>query len=89
MTIIKSKEDKQEFIELVSEAFQQVMIPALDNLKEEIEEKMEEIRKDLGMRIDSLDRKFDAQQDRLDKHNNRIEALEKIHPKGKHDFQTA
>ena len=86
MTLIKNKKDKDEFVNLISDAFQQVMVPALDNtitaLKDELASK-EDI-KELGMKIDSLDRKFEAQQIRQDRHNTRLEALEKIHPQGKH-----
>ncbi|HKC04464.1 MAG TPA: hypothetical protein VKC54_01185 [Patescibacteria group bacterium] len=89
MTIIKTEKDRKEFVTLISEAFNVVMIPALDDMLQKIEKKIEEsiegVRKDLGMQINSLDRKFDAQQERLDRHNERIESLEKLHPKGTHN----
>ncbi|MEK7550484.1 MAG: hypothetical protein AAB535_01760 [Patescibacteria group bacterium] len=66
MTLIRSKKDKEEFVSLISDAFQQVMVPALDNaivnLKQELSSK-EDVR-EVGMKVDSLDRKFDAQQER-------------------------
>mgnify|MGYP001577566185 CR=1 FL=1 len=86
MTLIRSKKDKEEFVSLISDAFQQVMVPALDNaivnLKQELSSK-EDVR-EVGMKVDSLDRKFDAQQERQDRHNSRIEVLEKIHHQGRH-----
>ncbi|BCX14767.1 MAG: hypothetical protein KatS3mg088_450 [Patescibacteria group bacterium] len=36
--------------------------------------------------VDSLNRKFEAQQVRLDRHDSRISKLEKIHPNGKHSL---
>lgn len=86
MTIVKNDKDKQEFIGLISDAFQEVMVPALDNMSHDLEEKIESAKNGLSGQIENLDRKFDAQQNRLDKHNERIETLEKLHPHGKHDF---
>lgn len=90
MTIIKNEDERQEFVGLISDAFQEVMVPALDNMEARLKEELasKEDLKELGMKVDSLDKKFDAQQNRLDKHNNRIEALEKIHPQGKHQLAT-
>lgn len=79
------KKSKEEFIGLVSEALNDVMIPALesmeDRLKDELASKkdLEEVQKRLGgveSTLDSLDRKFDAQQVRLDRHDKRIVRLE-------------
>lgn len=60
-------------------SFKEVVLPALEDmetrLKEEIasKEDVEELKK--GM--DTLNRKFDAQQDRLDRHGKSIEKLER------------
>lgn len=37
---------------------------------------VEDLKQELGMKIDLLDRKFDAQQTRLDRHDKRITKLE-------------
>ena len=84
MTIIKTEKDKKEFIGLITEAFQEIMIPALDDMEYRIMQRLGENVQTLSSKIDSLERKFDAQQERSDKHNERIERLEKIHPQGKH-----
>ena len=87
-----NKTDKDEFIKLIGDSFQEVMIPALEGMEERLKEELaskedlKNVSKELSMRIDSLDRKFDAQQDRLDRHDARIKKLEKIHPQGKHLF---
>lgn len=85
------QKDKDEFTTIVVDALNTVMVPALDNmataLKEELASKEE--LKEVKMGIDSLDRKFDAQQERQDRHNKRIESLEKLHPSGKHSVVAA
>lgn len=88
MTIIKTEEDKKEFIELISDAFQQVMISALDNMEYRIKTELGETIKSLSIQVDSLNRKFDAMQSRFDKHNERIKVLEKIHSNGAHAIST-
>lgn len=80
MTVIKNEEDRKELVGLISEAFQDVMVPALDDTREKILD-------ELGGKIDSLERKFDALQDRLDRHHERIKKLEEIHPQYKHGAQ--
>lgn len=65
-----------------AKSFKEVVLPALEDmengLKKELASKkdLENVRKDLGGQIDSLDRKFNAVQDRLDNHGKRIEKLE-------------
>lgn len=71
----------------LNEAVEAIM-GGIDGIYEKLDEKIENSKNDLSMQIDSLDRKFVSQQNRLDTHNDRIETLEKIHPKGKHDFIT-
>lgn len=68
---------KKDVENIVLEAINKDIIPGMDNMAEDI-------KTDIGMKIDSLDRKFDAQQTRQDRHNTRIEELEKIHPQGTH-----
>lgn len=68
------KKTKGEFVKLISQGFQEVMIPTLEDMEERLASKKEV--KELGVKIDSLDRKFDAQQNRLDGHDKRITKLE-------------
>lgn len=73
-----NKKDKDEFTNLISDALNDVVVPAFDametRLKEELASK-EDLRKvekrlsGVESTLDSLDRKFDAQQDRLDKYS--------------------
>jgi uncharacterized coiled-coil DUF342 family protein len=77
---------KKDVEQIVVDAINTVVIPGMDNMAENIKAELasKEDVKEIGMKIDSLYRKFTAQQDRLDLHNARIEGLEKIHPRGKH-----
>ena len=61
-----------------AKSFKEVVLPALGDMEERLASKkdLEKVRKDLGGQIDSLDRKFDAVQDRLDNHGKRIQKLE-------------
>ncbi|KKU23245.1 MAG: hypothetical protein UX36_C0007G0009 [Microgenomates group bacterium GW2011_GWC1_46_15] len=61
-----------------AKSFKEVVLPALEDMEERLASKkdLEKVRKDLGGQIDSLDRKFDAVQDRLDNHGKRIQKLE-------------
>lgn len=65
-----TKKQKKELLEVFSDAFHEVVPPLLDDLKE-----------DLGERIDRLDRKLfnitDSHARKLDNHEHRIEKLEK------------
>lgn len=67
------KKDKDEFVELIGDALNDVVIPALEDMEERLinklasKEELQEVKQELGMQIDSLDRKFDAQQNRLDR----------------------
>ncbi len=89
MTIINSDEDKQEFIGLVSEALQEVMVPALEDMEKRLRSELASKKdlKNLEMKVDSLDKKFDASQDRLDRHDERIGKLEDIHSHYKHSVR--
>ena len=68
---------KKDVEDVVLDAINTVVIPGMDNMAKDIKD-------ELGMKIDSLDRKFTAQQNRLDRHNESIEKLEKIHPQNSH-----
>ena len=68
---------KKDVKNIVLDAINTVIIPGMDNMAEDI-------KTDLGVKIDSLDRKFISQQNRLDRHNDKIEKLEKNHPQNKH-----
>jgi hypothetical protein len=69
------KKQKDEFISIVNQGFQEVMIPALENMEERLKNDLASKGnlKDLSAQISSLDRKFEAQQDRLDRHGKQIE----------------
>jgi pyruvate/2-oxoacid:ferredoxin oxidoreductase beta subunit len=73
---------------VVSEASDSILT-GMDKLYSDLDLKIEESKQELSMQIDSLDRKFVSQQNRLDLHNKRIETLEKIHPNNQHDFVVA
>lgn len=81
-----AKDDKKELIDLMAQAIDDVIVPRIDEavntLKEELASK--EDLKEVKMDIESLHRKFDAQQNRQDKHNERLEKLERLHPNNKH-----
>ena len=53
-----------------SEAFHEVVVPEL----QEIKDKLTNVERG----VDSLSRKFDAQQERLDRHDKRIQTLERV-----------
>lgn len=55
------KKDKTEFIGIVTDALNDVMIPALDNMEYRIMQKLGENVQTLSMKIDSLERKFGSQ----------------------------
>jgi len=80
-----NKKDKDEFSMIVTDALNDVMIPALESLETRLTDKLasKEDVEDITMKVDSLDRKFDAQQNRLDRqgkqiedHNERIQVFE-------------
>ncbi len=66
-----TKNQRQEMVEVVTDALNEVVIPALENMEERL-------RKDLASKedISRLERKFDAQQDRLDRHGIQLEKHE-------------
>lgn len=73
-----NKKDKDEFTMIVTDALNDVMIPALESLETRLTDKLasKEDVEDVKMKVDSLDRKFDAQQDRLDRHGKQVEVHE-------------
>ena len=70
-----NKKDRNEFTMIVTDALNDVMIPALESLETRLTDKLasKEDVEDVKMKVDSLDRKFDAQQDRLDRHGKQVE----------------
>ena len=74
---IKALPTKKDVENIVIDVINKVVIPGMDSMADGI-------KRDLGMKIDALDRKFESQQARLDRQNARIENLEKIHPRGRH-----
>jgi len=70
-----NKKDKNEFTMIVTDALNDVMIPALESLETRLTDKLasKEDMEYIKMKVDSLDRKFDAQQNRLDRHGKQLE----------------
>ena len=70
-----NKKDKDEFTMVVTNALNDVMIPALESLETRLTDKLasKEDVEDIKIKVDSLDRKFDAQQNRLDRHGKQVE----------------
>lgn len=66
-----NKKDKEEFTMIVTDALNDVMIPALESMEERLASK--ESVEEIIMKVDSLDRKFDAQQNRLDRQGKQVE----------------
>ena len=75
--MVKSAKDKVVTESVLKDAVDTIL-GGMDNLYNRIKEDFasKEDVKELGMKIDSLDRKFDAQQIRLDRHDKRITKLE-------------
>lgn len=77
-----NKKDREEMVGIVTDALNDVMVPALDAMAQKLtgelasKKELHEFKKEVGMRFDSLDRKFDAQQERLDRHDKRITKIE-------------
>ncbi len=69
-----NKKDKTETIGLISEALNEVMIPALEDMEERLAAKldMKADKEDVGR----VERKLDAMTDRLDRHGKAIEELQ-------------
>lgn len=77
-----NKKDKGEFAIIVTDALNDVMIPAIESLEIRLTDKLasKEDAEDIKMKVDSLDRKFDAQQNRLDRQGKQVEDHEvRIH----------
>jgi peptidoglycan hydrolase CwlO-like protein len=74
-----NKKDKEEFVGIVAEALNDVMIPALESMEERLRRDLASKKdvQDLSMRMDSLNRKFDSQQERQDRHGKQLENHEK------------
>jgi hypothetical protein len=70
---------EEKLSKFFAKAFNEVVIPALEDMEGRLASKndLTEVNKDIGGRIDTLDRKFDAQQDRLDRHAKIQENLDK------------
>lgn len=78
------KKQREEILEVFSEGFHEVVVPELEKINSRLGTIGEDI-KDVKMTTDSLDRKFDAQQNRMDrqgkqleKHEERIQTLETV-----------
>jgi len=69
------KKSKEEIHKLFSDSFHEVVPPLLGDMEERLASK-EDVN-DLIMEVDSLDRKFDAQQDRMDRHGKQLDNHEK------------
>ncbi len=63
------KKQKEETTKIFAEAFHEVVVPELEKITERLIE--------VGEGVDTLNRKFDAQQDRMDRHGKQLENHEK------------
>ncbi len=63
-----TKQDESKTIEVFAKAFREVVLPVLEDMDEKMATKED---------IDRLERKFDVQQNRLDRHGKVIEKHEK------------
>lgn len=70
-----NKKDKEEIQTLFNETLNENIVPVLEKLDKRTA-KMEKDIQGLQVDVDSLNRKFDAQQVRLDRHDKRIQVLE-------------
>jgi hypothetical protein len=75
--MVKNIKDKIVTESVLKDAVDTIL-KGMDNLYDRFKEDFasKEDSKELGTKIDSLDRKFDAQQTRLDRHDKRITRLE-------------
>lgn len=85
-SIVNTLPTKKDVENIVLDAINTVIIPGMDDMYSRLTSELasKEQVKELSLQIDSLDRKFDSQQMRQDRHDNRIEKLEKIHPNNAH-----
>lgn len=76
--VVMMKQEEQKWTKFFAKAFKEVMLPALDDLKEEMDKRLLKIEENMATKadIDRLERKFNAGQDRLDMHDKRITKLE-------------
>lgn len=73
-----NKKDKEEMTKLITDALNDVVIPAIEDSETRVRKDMATKRDiaDVRSDIDTLSRKFDAQQSRLDRHGKDIEQLQ-------------
>ncbi len=81
MIVLMANKSEDQQAEFFAKSFREVVIPVLEDMEERLASKkdLEVINKSLtGVEgtLDSLDRKFDAQQERLDRHDKRISHVE-------------
>lgn len=67
---MNKKQNDEHFFKLFSQAFHDVVVPELEEIKERLEKTA--TKED----IDTLDRKYNALRDGVDNHEKRIEKLE-------------
>lgn len=75
-----TKNQKEEMLGVFAEGFHDIVVPELEKINGRLNT-IEEDLKGVKMTTESLDKKFEAQQNRLDRHGKDIEAL-------KHSFTT-
>lgn len=69
-----NKKQKDDMLKVFAEGFHGVVVPELEKIDGKLDTGGEDL-KEVKMAVDSLDRKFDAQQTRLDRHGKDIEFL--------------
>jgi hypothetical protein len=77
-----TKKDKKEIVDLFNQGVAELILPVLETLatKEDVKLIREEMAtkddiKDIQVQLDSIERKAEAQQDRLDRHGQDIEKI--------------
>jgi len=66
-----NKKDKEDSHEIIADAVHEVVVPALEDMETRLKNELAS-KED----IDRLERKLDAQQNQLDRHDKRIQTLE-------------
>ena len=75
-----NKKQKEETIEVFAEAFHDVVVPVLEDFRNDFNKRVDNIEEKLGNQIEHLDRKItnvtNHQSEKLDNHEKRIKKLE-------------
>jgi chaperonin cofactor prefoldin len=61
------KTQKDEFIQLINQGIQEVVIPAMEDLENHFDKKIELLHKEINYRFDEVDKKLDRLENRDDR----------------------